>query len=308
VRRAGPGKLDDDMHSLGIAVRIDNFEDPADLYLLTHFHRDHMTGLARGWSRGPMLCSPITANLLVELEGLPRRNLIPIEPDETRELTAAGRKLTITALEANHCPGALMFVLESGGRKIIHTGDFRLDDGIRTRRHLLAGADRLYVDSTYAAPQFTFPTQEESLATIIDTIRRNMDKEILIGLYTIGKTKIIKAIYSEFGRPVFVTKDKLRAYRAMGYGDYVTDDRREAGFIGYSRAYFDRYFRWSNARNPSNALVIYPSGVCLNARPRPGFFYVPYSEHCDWREYCEFIEMTAAREVVQLDTPLPGSD
>lgn len=294
------------MKLLGPPISIDNFEQPADIYFLTHFHRDHMMGLTPGWDRAPVLCSPITAALLAEMENVPRDKLLVIEPGQTSRMTVAGRDMTVTALEANHCPGALLFVIESGGRKIIHTGDFRLHDGLRTCRHILAGADCLYVDSTYAEPQYTFPTQEESVATIIQAVRKNIHKEILIGLYTIGKTRIVQALYDEFGRRVFMSKDKVKAYQTMGYGDCVTDDRSKAGFIGYSRAYFDRYFRWKNGRSPSNALVIYPSGMCMKVRPRSGFFYVPYSEHCDWNEYCEFVQMTGAREVVQLDTPMAG--
>ena len=45
--------------------------------------------------------------------------------------------------------------------------------------------------------------------------------------------------------------------------------------------------------------MIYPSGMILGMQQREGFYYVPYSEHCDWSEYCEFVEMVAAPEVVQ---------
>jgi len=283
----------------GLPVQADNFSTHAELFMLSHFHRDHMNGLNRGWCKGPLLCSATTAALLVALDGIPQDSLIVIEPDETKELRVGGETLQVTALEANHCPGALMFVLEHHGRKIVYTGDFRLNDHLRARRALLAGAERLYVDATYASPEYAFPTQDESIAMVLDAVRNNSDKEILLAIYTIGKTRIIDALYREFGRPIYVSKDKLKAYRAMGYGEHVTTERGKAGIVGYSRAYFDRYFSWRDGRSPSNCLVIYPSGMCLNIEPRPGFFYVPYSEHCDWAEYCEFVEMVAAAQVVQ---------
>ena len=288
------------MDCFGLPVKIDDFRDDAELFMLSHFHRDHMEGLRGGWCAGPLLCSQITGNLLVALEDVPRENLVTIAPDETRELRVAGKLMQVTALEANHCPGALMFVLEHAGRKIVYTSYFRLDDNHRAQRSLFAGAECAYIDGTYASPEYSFPTLRESVAMIIDKVKENADKEILLAIYTIGKNRIIQALYEEFGRPVYVSKDKLKAYRAMGYGEHVTDDKRAAGFVGYSRAYFDRYFRWRNGRNPSNALVIYPSGMCLGLKPRAGFYYVPYSEHCDWAEYCEFVEMVGPAEVVHV--------
>ena len=286
------------MDFFGLPLKMDVFSNGAELYALSHYHRDHMDGLDRGWSRGPLLCSPTTANLLHALDDVPREKLVVIEPDQTLELQVDGRPLRVTALDANHCPGALMFVLECDGGKVIYTGDFRLNAHLRAKRPLFAGADRLYVDSTYASPEYTFPTQEASVEMVLDAVRSNLEKEILLAIYTIGKNKIIEALYGEFRRPVFVSKDKLKAYEAMGCGKFVTAVRKEAGFVGYSRDYFDRYFRWTSDRNPSNSLVIYPSGMCLDARPREGFFYVPYSEHCDWNEFSEFVQMVAAREVV----------
>ena len=283
----------------GLPVAADNFENDAELFILSHFHRDHMAGLERGWCGGPLVCSPTTARLLAALEGVPEENLIAIEPNQTREFRVAGEELRITALEANHCPGALIFVLERGGRKIVYTGDFRLNNDLRARREVLAGARRLYVDSTYASPEYDFPTLEDSVAMVLNEVRRNLDKEVLLAIYTIGKTKLVEALYREFGRPVYVSKDKLKAYKAMGLGEHVTAERKDAGFVGYSRIYFDRYFKWNKGRNPSNCLVIYPSGMCTNVEHRAGFFYVPYSEHCDWGEYCEFVEMVGAEEVVQ---------
>ena len=287
------------MDFFGLPLQADEFSNHAELFILSHFHRDHMAGLEPGWCKGPLVCSPITANLLAAIEGVPRDNLIIIKPDETIDLAVDGQTVRITALDANHCPGALMFAIEHAGRRIVYTGDFRINDQLRSRRALLAGAERLYVDSTYASPEYSFPTQEESVDLVLRTVKENLQKEILLAIYTIGKNKIIEALYQEFHRPVYVSKDKLRAYEAMGCGEHVTAVRKDAGFIGYSREYFDRYFRWTNGRNPSNALVIYPSGMCLDARPRAGFFYVPYSEHCDWDEFQEFIEMVAPKEVVR---------
>jgi Cft2 family RNA processing exonuclease len=288
------------MDCFGLPIQADDFRNAAELFLLSHFHRDHMNGLNRGWHAGSLLCSPVTASLLASLEDVPAENLLTIEPDQTLELEVCDKRVQVTALEANHCPGALMFVLQHDGRKIVYTGDFRISNELRGRRDLFADAELLYVDSTYAKPDYVFPTQEDSVEMVLEAVRQNDTKEILVAIYTIGKTRIIEALYREFGRPIYVSKDKVKVYEAMGIGEFVTADRPSAGFVGYSRAYFDRYFRWTSARNPSNALVIYPSGFSLDKRRCEGFFYVPYSEHCDWNEYREFVRLVGAKDVVNI--------
>lgn len=75
-------------------------------YLLSHFHYDHYMGMSRKWS-GRILCSSITARLAMSKFKLSEKLFLTIEPEEERVLDG----VLITALDANHCPGSLMFVL-----------------------------------------------------------------------------------------------------------------------------------------------------------------------------------------------------
>ena len=75
-------------------------------YLLSHFHYDHYMGMSRKW-QGKILCSSITARLAMSKFKLPETHFLTIEPEEERVVDG----VMITALDANHCPGSLMFVL-----------------------------------------------------------------------------------------------------------------------------------------------------------------------------------------------------
>ena len=90
-------------------------------YLLSHFHYDHYAGLGRHWDK-PIICSTVTKRLAVSRFKLPERLFITMDVGE--EAVVAG--VHLTALEANHCPGSLMFVLRlPTGLTTLHTGDFR---------------------------------------------------------------------------------------------------------------------------------------------------------------------------------------
>ena len=75
-------------------------------YLLSHFHYDHYMGMSSKWS-GRILCSSTTARLAMSKFKLAETLFLTIEPEEERVVDG----VLITALDANHCPGSLMFVL-----------------------------------------------------------------------------------------------------------------------------------------------------------------------------------------------------
>lgn len=61
----------------------------------------------------------------------------------------------VTALDANHCPGALLLLFElPDGRRILHTGDMRWDESMKQYSAFASGAiDELYLDTTFCDPR-----------------------------------------------------------------------------------------------------------------------------------------------------------
>lgn len=68
---------------------------------------------------------------------------------------AGKRSMTVTVIDANHCPGAVMFLFEGYFGTILCTGDFRYTPSMLS---LLAGhtIDCVYIDNTYGHPSCTF--------------------------------------------------------------------------------------------------------------------------------------------------------
>lgn len=49
---------------------------------------------------------------------------IPLQVPTEMELMA-GNRIRVTLFDANHCPGAVMFLIEGNGKSILYTGDIR---------------------------------------------------------------------------------------------------------------------------------------------------------------------------------------
>eukprot|EP00966_Prymnesium_polylepis_P170425 3939554-Prymnesium_polylepis.1 len=98
-------------------------------YFLTHAHSDHTCGLQVSFDLGTIYCSPITARVLRATLGIKQKLLCTIDVGETIEVEG----VAVTALDAGHCPGAIMFLLHdlSTGHRALHTGDCRASERVR---------------------------------------------------------------------------------------------------------------------------------------------------------------------------------
>ena len=141
------------------------------------------------------------------------------------DLGGTGELLTVTAIDAGHCPGSVGFLFEGTCGRIYHTGDFRRedwcvvgDDGksanipeCLTRAPL----DLLLLDNTYCNPAHRFPSRAAAQAAVVSLIvDRYPDREVVLGLDSLGKESLIAAVAAATGQPVRCTKERFDAAKA----------------------------------------------------------------------------------------------
>jgi DNA cross-link repair 1A protein len=280
-------------------VRVDDFRRGAQAYFLTHYHADHMGGLRKGWAGGVIHCTPQTAKLLEIGTGVAAANLRAVPIGSVETVRAGDLELRVAAVDANHCPGAAMLLFDAGGERVLVTGDFRLDDEMRAALPRLAGVDALYVDVTYDDPRYDFPTQEEVIREIVEFVRASSKELFVIETYTIGKNKVLAALYETFREPIYVDPKRFPLYEALGYGPMITRDPASTRFFACGSRFMDENLKPVHKAWRRRAAVICPTGWAAGTgRIRSGDVGFPYSEHCSFSELREFLGAVKPRRVV----------
>lgn len=110
-----------------------------------------------------------------------KKYLHPIIMNTPTVLASKGKPVTVTLLNANHCPGAIMFLFEVGNKRILHVGDFRWNHELMMQMTQLRNfsnssprLDEIFFDTTYCNSKYTLPTQEEAISAAIEVAEKEM--------------------------------------------------------------------------------------------------------------------------------------
>jgi len=96
-------------------------------------------------------------------------------------IESRGKPVTVTLLDANHCPGAIMFLFEVGNKTILHVGDFRWDREIMMKMPQLKAfsnanprLNEIFLDTTYCDKKYSLPTQAEAIEATITAVEEEL--------------------------------------------------------------------------------------------------------------------------------------
>ncbi|KAH0836541.1 DNA cross-link repair protein pso2/snm1 [Lanmaoa asiatica] len=255
----------------------------------SHAHSDHYTNLGSKWKSGPIYCSEETAKLIIHMLTVDPSWIHPLPLDTPTIIPDTGG-VSVTLIEANHCPGSCLFFFEGqqtidagdsafksqfiGSSRIfryLHCGDFRASP-----RHILHPAvkgkhlDHIYLDTTYLGPrvcrdlffsfrkiqlpeQYTFSPQPLVISACAELARRLVEGGlgdnsnghtnrnftidawmksstsaetggqqtpqervlVVVGAYSIGKERIVKAIAQALGAKIYCDPRKTAILRCQ---------------------------------------------------------------------------------------------
>eukprot|EP01079_Euglenida_sp_SAG-EU17-18_P005251 gene5251-5304_t len=210
---------------LGIipGVTLDDFRTASQHHFVTHFHADHFAGLAAfdfAAAVPAIHCSTITRDfILARFPNVPPSAVTTLREGQTEAVSVALRgggtlRLSVTAFDANHCPGAVLLVFDGPFGRVLYSGDFRftaaagfLDEGFGVweswgddedaETSSVAGAgggavparweaaldfirdrpvDRMYVDDTFLWPALWHPVPFPTRGRALQAVLRLIEQ------------------------------------------------------------------------------------------------------------------------------------
>ncbi|EIN13048.1 hypothetical protein PUNSTDRAFT_141568 [Punctularia strigosozonata HHB-11173 SS5] len=239
------------------------------LHLLTHTHSDHITGLSAKSFAATIICSPDAKEMLLRYEVYAERNLyetemraekirafahLKVEPRKhldgttfhhgSRDLLRAiplhtptaielynSESVVITLIDANHCPGAVMFLVEGSKGAVLHTGDFRAEpyflEGLKRNPFLLRyivpqsittpdghggvrkTLDAVYLDTACLFSNLNVPPKDVATFGLVELVQLFPPETLFfLNTWTWGYEDILKGIAHAFDSKIHVDRYK----------------------------------------------------------------------------------------------------
>ena len=235
-------------------IRIDYFRtlpnkpSPAACFL-SHVHSDHLLGL-ESLKMPFVYCSATTKRLLLRMERYPHRinfakgilesrkqhyrhlklvlRALPLHTSTELELGPKS-KIRVTLIDANHCPGSVMFLIEDDAKAILYTGDVRAEpwwvNSIVQNPFVLPYSsghrrlDCLYLDTTFSAHDDTyryFPTKAEGLRELLGKVAKfPNDTVFYFRAWTLGYEQVWMALSNLLHCQVHVDDYQLNLFAGI---------------------------------------------------------------------------------------------
>ncbi|VFQ96135.1 unnamed protein product [Cuscuta campestris] len=189
-------------------------------HFLTHAHKDHTQGIC-AYASSPIYCTLITQSLVLQhYDQLDRSIFVRIEVGQSLEIEDPNGGFTVTAFDANHCPGAVMLLFEGKFGNILHTGDCRLTIEclrslpekyvVKKGRQPRCPLDCVFLDCTFGKFSLRMPTKQSAIQQVINCIWKHPDAPtVYLTCDLLGHEEILVSASRTFGSKIYIDKAKI---------------------------------------------------------------------------------------------------
>ncbi|CAM0883932.1 unnamed protein product [Alopecurus aequalis] len=195
---------------------------------LTHAHRDHLVGAgAAPDDGGTVYATRLTMSLA--LRHFPQGEFVVVEAGKTLVVDDPAGAFSVTAYDANHCPGAVMFLFEGEFGSILHTGDCRLTPDCvqnlplkyiaKRGKENICRLDFVFLDCTFSKCFLKLPSKELAIQQVIACIWKHPDAPfVYLACDLLGHEEILVEVSRAFGSKIYVDmRRNSDCFRALSF-------------------------------------------------------------------------------------------
>lgn len=271
------------------------------LFFLSHMHSDHTSGLSSTWKK-PLYCSPVTAKILRHKLQVKSEWINPLEVGVCHGLPlddCGMEKVSVTLIDANHCPGSVMFLFQGYFGTVLYTGDFRYDPSmlaVPPLRNLKI--DVLYLDNTNCDAEQRLPSRQEATNQIKELIEQHPNYEIVIGLYSIGKESLLVDLARTFQSWIVVSPQRLKLLNLLDLEEVFSASYEDGRIhvVEQSEVNYPNMVKW-NKIHPTIAIL--PTSRKVKVWHKD-IHVVPYSDHSSYDELIEFVSRLRPSSIIPV--------
>lgn len=258
---------------------------------ISHAHTDH----ARRHKQA--LLTPETLALIPE--GRRPRGWHVLGYDEPMHRDGA----TVTLHPAGHMLGSAQLHFHHGGASLLYTGDIKLRQPSAHRRTPVPRADVLIIETTYGRPHFRFGDPDSTVEMIALWCRRALDCHVtpVLLCHALGKTQEVMLLLEPYGfsfalekRCVPAARDYVAAGRGLPDWTELNGEPVSGRVVIAPPAGKDEIRRLGRYRT---ALISGWARDADFARLFGADASFDLSDHCDFDELLEVVELSGADQV-----------
>ncbi len=265
--------------------------------LVTHGHADH----ARG-GHGAVWATAETLAIMDVRYGERAGH-----PVALRETLRVG-EVDVTFYPAGHVLGSAQILLEHRGERVVVSGDYKRREDPTCARFEPVACDVFVTEATFGLPVFRHPATPDEVTKLVDAIRANPERCVVVGAYALGKAqRVIRELrIMGFDDPIYIHGALQRLCDL--YVEHGVDLGELRPATGVAKAELQGRIviappsaladRWSRRLpDPITAMASGWMSVRQRAVQRGVELPIILSDHADWDELTATIRELAPREV-----------
>ena len=267
-------------------------EMPIDALLLSHSHLDHSGNVPslyrQGW-KGRVYATPATfdlSNMLLK-DSIKVQKLKGFQPkyshNDVATMNHRGinthfgntkkfKTADVTFHDAGHVPGSASILIETGGTRILYTGDIKFEETMLMKKAYddFRNIDVLITETTYSYKNH--PHRQETADRIREMIKHTVQRGgfAILPCFAVGRTQEMLLITAGLGIPVYVDGMGIGATRAaLAHPESVKEHGRLREAFGNARKIRSHRQRKDALKSPG--IIITTAGMLSGG---PVHFYI----------------------------------